>query len=136
MATREKEARGDEFERRITEVTDWRQQFQQRPLAMVGLAFGGGLLLSSLIGGRSAITDLGRTRTLRTQGTADTSASEYQRQRARGTWENLKGTLIRLAAERARALMEELVPGFREQYSRTEAEKAALQGPAQRSPAA
>ena len=43
-----------DLEQKVKGVTDWRQQFQKRPFAMLGLAFGGGLLLSRMIGGRAS----------------------------------------------------------------------------------
>jgi hypothetical protein len=42
-----------ELESRVKDATDWRQQFRKNPLAIMGIAFGGGLLLSRLIGGGS-----------------------------------------------------------------------------------
>jgi len=43
----------DELERRVKETADVKQQFDRHPMVAVGLAFGGGLLLSSMIGGSS-----------------------------------------------------------------------------------
>src|ERR1039457_4370277 len=37
----------------VKRAVDWRVQFEERPMSMIGLAFGGGVLLSTLIGGRS-----------------------------------------------------------------------------------
>ena len=39
-----------ELEDRVRNATDWRQQFQKRPFGMIGLAFGGGILLGMVIG--------------------------------------------------------------------------------------
>lgn len=38
-----------ELEHKVKSVADWRCQFQKRPMAILGLAFGGGLLLSRLV---------------------------------------------------------------------------------------
>jgi Protein of unknown function (DUF3618) len=43
-----------ELERRVKGMTDWRQQFAKSPVAMIGLAFGGGILLGAALGGRHA----------------------------------------------------------------------------------
>ena len=40
-----------ELERRVKETTDVKAQFERHPMVAVGLAFGGGLLLSSLVAG-------------------------------------------------------------------------------------
>lgn len=39
-----------ELERRARHATDWREQFRNRSAVMLGLAFGGGLILASLVG--------------------------------------------------------------------------------------
>lgn len=42
-----------ELEGRVKSVTDWRGQFRRRPMALAGLAFAGGILLSVLTSGRA-----------------------------------------------------------------------------------
>ena len=42
-----------ELEHKVKRVTDWRQQFEKRPFAMMGVALGGGMLLASAFGLRS-----------------------------------------------------------------------------------
>ena len=43
-----------ELQTRVEQTTDWRVQFAKRPMALLGAAFGGGLLLAFMtIGGRS-----------------------------------------------------------------------------------
>lgn len=41
-----------ELEDRVRYATDWREQFQTRPGTFLGLAFGGGLLLAAMTGGK------------------------------------------------------------------------------------
>jgi len=41
-----------ELEQKVKGVTDWRQQFQRNPTALMAAAFGGGLLLAFLTNGR------------------------------------------------------------------------------------
>jgi hypothetical protein len=41
-----------ELERKVRSVTDWKQHFQSNPMTMLGVAFGGGLLLATMLGGR------------------------------------------------------------------------------------
>ncbi len=45
----------EQLEQRVKSTTDWRAQFDKRPMVMLGVAFGAGLLASTLIpmGGRS-----------------------------------------------------------------------------------
>jgi len=42
-----------ELKQRVSRSLDWRCQFDERPLAMIGMAFGGGALLATLLRGRS-----------------------------------------------------------------------------------
>lgn len=45
----------NDLEDRVKTATDWRHQFEQHPAILLGVAFGGGLLLSlTLFGGNSA----------------------------------------------------------------------------------
>ena len=41
-----------ELEAKVKDATDWRKQFEKNPLPMLGIAFGGGFLLSRMVGGR------------------------------------------------------------------------------------
>ena len=34
-----------ELENKVKSITDWREQFRSNPMTMVGVAFGGGILL-------------------------------------------------------------------------------------------
>lgn len=41
-----------ELERRVETLADWREQFRKRPFTLMGLAFGGGLLLAGMFPGK------------------------------------------------------------------------------------
>jgi len=41
-----------ELEAKVKGVTDWRQQFDKRPFTLIGIAFGGGILLGTALGSR------------------------------------------------------------------------------------
>jgi hypothetical protein len=43
-----------ELEGKVKAVTDWRQQFQRSPLTGVAIAFGGGIVLASMLAGKSS----------------------------------------------------------------------------------
>jgi len=40
-----------ELEYKVKRFADWRQQFENRPFTMMGVAIGGGLLLAAALGG-------------------------------------------------------------------------------------
>ena len=46
-----------ELENRIENATDWREQFRKYPFMMMGLAFGGGLILSGMLPKRRPATN-------------------------------------------------------------------------------
>ena len=41
-----------EVETRVKAATDWRQHFQARPMTILGIAFGGGVLLATMMSRR------------------------------------------------------------------------------------
>ncbi|HXN22928.1 MAG TPA: hypothetical protein VOA41_09330 [Candidatus Dormibacteraeota bacterium] len=130
-----------ELKEKVKSAVDWRAQFQQRPMTMMGIAFGGGMLLSALIGGRS------RSNSSRSAGDdswnrnrypepipgtfANTSGGSFfdtvgprEKSKVNETWENIKGALLGVAATKFRGYVEELVPGFEEHYHKCEASRA------------
>lgn len=112
----------NELQSRVQEATDWRAQFQKRPMLMMGVAVGGGLLLASVTGRRS--------RSRRHYG-EDRSAeaheyrrgTELQKNKALETFDTIKGAMIGVAANTFKDLLGELVPGFQEQFQKTAQEK-------------
>jgi hypothetical protein len=99
-----------ELERKVRSVTDWKQYFRNSPMTMLGLAFGGGVLLASTGGKR--------------RHSSSHSGSQGPSHRQRGnvleTWDNIKGALIGVAAARFKEYVGEVVPGFKEQLGRAE----------------
>ena len=87
---------------------------------MLGLAFGGGVLLGAMIPGNHTKDATGSRERHALQ---EIRGSEFERQRAQGTWDTIKGALIGVGIDQVRRLLDDLVPGFRDQYGRTEAEK-------------
>jgi hypothetical protein len=121
-----------ELEQKVQTATDWKHHFQNNPMAMLGAAFGGGILLASMLGGRKR----GNGGRSSYSGPSYTSASssephagtDHQKYRALETWDNIKGALIGVAATRFKDFVGEVVPGFQEQFQRTEAKAKAIQG--------
>ena len=119
-----------ELESKVRAVTDWKQQFQQRPMTMLGVAFGGGILLATLLGGRRRS---GRERGYSSRAGRSESHQEsaYRKHEALGTWDNIKGALIGVAATRFKDFVGDVVPDFHEQFRRTQEKAKALQPPVQ-----
>jgi len=107
-----------ELEGKVKSMTDWKHHFGNSPMTMMGLAFGGGILLATMMGSKSR-------RNIR-RGYADgmvvsqpASASTAKLQDAAlETWDHIKGALVGVAASRAKEFINEFVPGFQEQFQR------------------
>jgi hypothetical protein len=114
-----------ELENKVKELADWREQFQKNPFLMIGLAVGGGLLLSSL-GERRARVSYGERWGSERNGGPGLSemesdrATRRQMRRASDTWDTIKGALIGVAATRAQGFLRELVPGFAEEFKKVQ----------------
>jgi hypothetical protein len=101
-----------ELKHKVERSFDWRAQVDERPLVMVGLAFGAGFLASALLGSGSSRPDFKRM-------SSDDSSTGHEPGSA--TWEVLRGAVIGLAATRLKEIVEEFVPGFQEEYRKAEA---------------
>lgn len=115
-----------ELQSRVQEATDWRLQFQKRPMLMMGVAVGGGLLLASVTGRRS------RTRHRypddRVESREHQRGTELQKNKALETFDSIKGAMIGVAANTFKDFLGELIPGFHEQFQKTAQEKS-MSGP-------
>ncbi len=111
-----------ELENKVKSAFDWKQQFQNNPSLMLGAAFGGGILLASMLGGNRKSRRRGNYYTGQTRSSEPHEGSDRQKHHALETWDNIKGALIGVAAERFKNYVGEIVPGFHEQYEKTDAE--------------
>jgi hypothetical protein len=94
-----------ELEQKVKSVTDWRQQFRNNPMMMVGLAFGGGVFLATMAGGRRN----------RLSGMSSLATLPSGQQQVLETWDNIKDALVGVAASRLKGFLRESIPGFEEQ---------------------
>jgi len=113
----------EELERRVDAVTDWRSHFRTRPMAVMGAAFAGGALLATTMRGRPRGRRYAPPSSLEVAPHEGTAAQKHQ---ALETWDNIKGALIGLAATRFKDYLGELLPGFAEQFQRTERKAESL----------
>jgi hypothetical protein len=110
---------------KVKSTVDWRAQFQQRPGTMIGLAVGGGLLLSALLksSSRSKLK-----RSLHERGAPNKEfpqpniKSDWgpgpQKSKASDAWENIKGALVGVAATKFGTYLEQVLPGFQDEYKK------------------
>ena len=109
-----------ELETRVKTATDWRHYFAEHTGTMIAAAFGGGVLLATMVGGRSNRASLNQ---------ADGS-SERARAWTRGTkhevlenLDSIKSALVGAAATRFKGILGEVVPGFTEHLAKAEADR-------------
>jgi len=108
-----------ELEEKVKSVTDWRQHFQKSPMTMVGVAFGGGVLLASMIGGSRSRSRRPMLAGTPEAGSQNSPATSRQAHAALETWDHIKGALIGVAAAQFKSFIGEMVPGFEEQFNKT-----------------
>jgi hypothetical protein len=104
-----------ELEDKVRQEADWKTHFERNPMTLLGLAFGGGVLLGSMIGGpsrRPVVAPREYQNGKPSGGTLNTQLSE--------SWGMLKGALIGLAGEKVRDALNEALPGFAEHYDKIE----------------
>ncbi len=120
-----------ELERKVKSVTDWREHFRSNPMTGIGVAFGGGILLATMLGGRKSGRSATRAFSSQQAGTEPHAGVDHQKHKALETWDNIKGALIGVAATRFKEFIGEVVPGFQEQFQRTEQKTQSTVPPAQ-----
>ena len=99
------------LESRVRDATTWRTYYDRNPYLFVGTAFGGGLLLSAMFGGRRRATGHFRE--------AQPKDSSYQRVEHSRTGlsqsiDEIKTALIGYGMSKVMGIMGEILPGFAE----------------------
>lgn len=109
-----------ELETRVKTATDWRHYFVEHTGTMIAAAFGGGVLLASMLGGRS-------NRALPSQaGGSSEPARPWRTGTKHEVLENLdsiKSALVGAAATKFKGILGEVVPGFTEHLAKAEADR-------------
>ena len=111
----------EELQTRVKTATDWRHYFAEHTGTMIAAAFGGGVLLAAMAGGRSR--------------SASSSQAEGSPEPARpwrtGTRhevlenvDSIKSALVGAAATKFKNILGEVVPGFTEHLAKTEANRS------------
>jgi hypothetical protein len=112
----------EELEDRVRSVTDWRRHYRGNPALWMGIAFGGGLLLS--IVARSSAEPMPEPRypPEASLGGAPLMAShpDHRRREISRAWRTIESALIGLAAAKLKQTLAQVLPGFREQLARHE----------------
>jgi hypothetical protein len=117
----------NELEEKVRSTFDWRTQFQERPMTMLAVAFGGGILASALLPSRRRrytdrrpdfVRDKARKAEDKTATTANGSAKQ-----ANESLDALKGALIGVAASRLGGFVGDVLSGYREEVRKARRER-------------
>lgn len=108
-----------ELRTRVRTNLDWRVQFRRRPLAFAATAFGGGLLISLMIG---RARESARLRRRAFSGTllqeVATGRESLRTVASRPSWNEILDTLIAMGPTQVRALFGELLPALQQYLAR------------------
>lgn len=107
----------DELQDRIKRSVNWRVQVSERPGTMLALAFSGGVILSAIL-----------PKVTRRRVAANGARSSSAPSQASGIFDALRGALVGVAVSKASSFIEELLPGFKEEFSKAKAAPALLAG--------
>jgi hypothetical protein len=126
-----------ELEDKVKDATNWRVQFERHPMALLGIAFAGGLLLSAGLGGRRHRTPPSYYRSwtpaphLSGSG-LDTPASGpgfERKEKPSDVWGGIKGALLAAAGTQVSNVLGDFLPGFKEHATQTGEAAARSPGP-------
>jgi hypothetical protein len=110
-----------ELEDKVKQAADWRTYFDRNPMMLMGLALGGGVLLGTMTGSNGGAAQEPPKAGSPFAGRSNAPVAD--------TWYTLKGALIGLAGSKVRTLLDEVLPGFDEQYRRMERDTSASASP-------
>jgi len=124
-----------ELHQKVKSAVDWRVQFNERPLVMIGLAFGGGILLSALLGrphskyrkrdsNERSRNSPYRESTHRGQSVEVDAGAVNGGHKSSDTLDRVKGALFAVAATKVGSYLEQIVPGFNKHYQKSEARES------------
>ncbi|SRR5579883_1196868 len=106
---------------RVGEMTDWRKQYEKRPVTFLGAAFGVGVAVALLIPNGNTTR-----RPWSEPGTEGRVVrGSVMGNRVLQAWEDIKGALIGVAVAKFTELLSDAIPGFDREYRKSEAKHSA-----------
>lgn len=98
----------------VASGTGLKRQFEARPAMMLGIAFGGGVLVATMLGRRRRRSvERGFATAI---GAGARLGTNINKQKTVDYWNNIKGALIGVAASRLTDYVGNLIPGFGEHF--------------------
>jgi hypothetical protein len=135
----------NELETRVRRSTDWRTYFERNPMAMLGAALGGGVLLGSLVANRRSLprrkwksggtgygssTAAGSGAMMAGFASTESSGTSFQQKprsahkaKVTDTLEQVKGALVAFGISKAKEFLSQAMPGFDRHLSEVEQQR-------------
>jgi hypothetical protein len=132
----------NEIEGRVKHATDWRAQFDERPMALIAAAFGGGALLGMLLGGGSDDSHQGQQRRMYqaqtrqnggTMGWITGSQGPHRgtdagKNKAAEQLDTIRGALMGIGAQKLEDFLKGSVSGFDQELESVQGKKDEQRG--------
>ncbi len=109
-----------ELEDKVKQAADWKTYYERSPMVILGLAFGGGVMLASMLGGKREGTSFAPPQGQRMIG-ANPGA---QQSAVYDTLHTVRAALIGLSSAKLLNILNQAVPGFGEHYDKAARESA------------
>ena len=119
----------EELESKVKSAGDWHTYFERYPMTALGISFGGGILLSMLMGssrsnrGRMVADNVGWQENQSRALASSPRPVGGARDKMAETVDTIKGALFGLATAKVQDILSDAIPGFREQYQKSERQK-------------
>jgi hypothetical protein len=110
-----------ELETRVKTATDWRHYFAEHTGTMMAAAFGGGVLLATMLGGRSNRASLRQAVGSSAPARPWTSGTKHE---VLENLDSIKSALVGAATTKFKSILGQVVPGFTEHLAKTEADRS------------
>ncbi len=113
-----------ELQQKVKDTLNWRTQFEQHPIAMFGMALGGGLLLSGILTHRHRTITMSKVTERPTWDSEPPVSSSPSTQRhasddkSSQPWREIRTALIAVGAMKLGNLIDSLLPGFSDEYTK------------------
>jgi hypothetical protein len=106
-----------ELEHKVKQLGDWRHHYSNHPLLLVGAAFGGGVLLATMLAPGKR-TQLASSLQLSPgfNGSSEGRSVPPVGPQVTNAWDHMRDALLGVAATRVTEFLGDLVPGFAEEF--------------------
>jgi len=98
----------EELKSRVVDAADWKKQFERNTWVALGMAFGGGLVISALV-----------RPSARTVYPARTVPGDYKPSAIADVWDGVKAAATSFAGAKLIEVVNEAVPGFADHYQKS-----------------